>query len=479
MKISLLILFFISLKAFSQVGIGTSNPVSSAELDVTSTTKGFLPPRMTTAQRDAISGAATGLVIFNTTTNTLEFKSSSAWVSIVSLTLPTSVSNGGTGATTLTGYIKGNGTSAMTATASIPVADVTGAAPLVSPAFTATPTAPTASAGTITTQLATTAFVSTAVAGASLPSQTGNSGKYLTTNGTTASWGTATGWSLNGNTTGAVTSIGTNDNFDFGMETNGLERMRINTSGFVGIGTTTPTQRLALGTNDNLLLTTSSYYGAGAVRFYTTATVTNNDDFFMQRAPIGFSTDYLITHISGTSGKYCVMSNGANIRFFVNGNTGRVGIGTDVPDQLLSVNGDASKAGGGSWSTYSDIRLKKDVIDFNDGLKTLLQIRPVSFSYNSKSGYSDTTKRYIGVIAQEVEKAAPYMVESIESKGIEDLRSYDPSALSYILINSVKEINQELEKLQIEKNDLSEQNSLIISKNKELLIQLEKLLEKK
>jgi len=106
------------------------------------------------------------------------------------------VGNGGTGATTLTGYLKGNGTSAFTASASIPVADVTGAAPLDSPTFTGTVTIPagasisgfaplasptftgtpslptgttgvTQSAGNNTTALATTAFVAAAVAASS------------------------------------------------------------------------------------------------------------------------------------------------------------------------------------------------------------------------------------------------------------------------------------------------------------------------
>lgn len=48
------------------VAIGTSIPKTSAALDVTSTTKGFLPPRMTTAQMAAISGPAEGLMIYNT-----------------------------------------------------------------------------------------------------------------------------------------------------------------------------------------------------------------------------------------------------------------------------------------------------------------------------------------------------------------------------------------------------------------------------
>lgn len=62
-------------------------------------------------------------------------------------------------------------------------------APLESPALTGTPTAPTASADTNNTQIATTAFVSTAISNFDpLPSQSGQSGKLLTTNGTTTSW---------------------------------------------------------------------------------------------------------------------------------------------------------------------------------------------------------------------------------------------------------------------------------------------------
>ena len=61
-------------------------------------------------------------------------------------------------------------------------------APLASPALTGTPTAPTAAVGTNTTQLATTAFAAALGMSAALPAQLGNSGKYVTTDGTTASW---------------------------------------------------------------------------------------------------------------------------------------------------------------------------------------------------------------------------------------------------------------------------------------------------
>lgn len=60
---------------------------------------------------------------------------------------------------------------------------------LASPALTGTPTAPTATAGTSTTQIATTEFVASTAFSAVLPAQTGNSGKYLTTDGSNASWG--------------------------------------------------------------------------------------------------------------------------------------------------------------------------------------------------------------------------------------------------------------------------------------------------
>ena len=64
------------------VGIGTTSPDASAKLDVNSNNQGFLPPRMTSAQRDAIVSPATGLVIYNTTSNCLEIFRGIAWYSI-------------------------------------------------------------------------------------------------------------------------------------------------------------------------------------------------------------------------------------------------------------------------------------------------------------------------------------------------------------------------------------------------------------
>jgi len=56
-------------EATSNVGIGTTSPVASAKLEVSSTTSGFLPPRMTATQASAISSPAQGLLLFVSDTN--------------------------------------------------------------------------------------------------------------------------------------------------------------------------------------------------------------------------------------------------------------------------------------------------------------------------------------------------------------------------------------------------------------------------
>lgn len=75
MKKSLFLIAFIANGFFSmnaQVGIGTQDPDSSAALDVVSTSQGLLPPRMSQTDRDAIVLPAKGLIIYNTTTNSLD-----------------------------------------------------------------------------------------------------------------------------------------------------------------------------------------------------------------------------------------------------------------------------------------------------------------------------------------------------------------------------------------------------------------------
>ena len=75
-----------SFTTFAQVGIGTSTPNASAALDITSTTSGLLPPRMTEAQRNAISTPAAGLIVYCTdcgANGELQLFNGTSWVNMV------------------------------------------------------------------------------------------------------------------------------------------------------------------------------------------------------------------------------------------------------------------------------------------------------------------------------------------------------------------------------------------------------------
>lgn len=95
--------------ALAQGGVGINNPAphASALLDLTSTAKGLLTPRMTTAQRTAIAGPATGLLVFDTTVGTFFYYNGTAWVMLTSGPPGWSL-NGNTGTSPVLNYIGTN-----------------------------------------------------------------------------------------------------------------------------------------------------------------------------------------------------------------------------------------------------------------------------------------------------------------------------------------------------------------------------------
>jgi hypothetical protein len=78
-QIFLTLLLSSYLLTFSQVGIGTKTINSASVLELTSTKKGVLTPRMTTAQRNAISSPATGLLIYNLNEATFNTYNGTSW----------------------------------------------------------------------------------------------------------------------------------------------------------------------------------------------------------------------------------------------------------------------------------------------------------------------------------------------------------------------------------------------------------------
>jgi len=71
-----------------KIGEGSANPDPSSILELESSNRGFLPPRLSEEERDAMSNAAPGLLIFNTTTNCFNFRTSTGWSALCGFCTP-------------------------------------------------------------------------------------------------------------------------------------------------------------------------------------------------------------------------------------------------------------------------------------------------------------------------------------------------------------------------------------------------------
>jgi hypothetical protein len=129
----------------------------------------------------------------------------------------------------------------------------------------------------------------------------------------------------------------------------------------------------------------------------------------------------------------------------------------------------AQKTGGGSWSAPSDRRIKKDVKDLDRGLAELMRVRPVRYKYNGLGGTEDDGKEYVGVIAQELGQIVPSMVSTRKGKLRKDdaketeIEIVDPSAFTYMLINSVKQQQKTIEKQEARIAELERRSSPLAS----------------
>jgi hypothetical protein len=145
-------------------------------------------------------------------------------------------------------------------------------------------------------------------------------------------------------------------------------------------------------------------------------------------------------------------------------NTGAsLGVGLKVERATgnLTISGEGYKAVAGPWVAASDERIKTVHGNYLHGLKELKQLQPIRYSFNGndsmlhQSSVSDHAevvgKEFVGLVAQEAEVAMPELVESvtgwIDDKQVDDYRMFDPNALTYALINAVKELSTEVDSL--------------------------------
>lgn len=218
------------------------------------------------------------------------------------------------------------------------------------------------------------------------------------------------------------------------------ERMTILNSGNVGIGTSAPGAKLDIfDVNAGTFLV---YRGRNNAATGTETQIGSVEYFHDQSSTIDFTGGSSFSINLNASASYDLQLGGAGF-----------------------YGGTAGKPGGGSWANSSDARLKEDVNPFKEGLATIRNIKPVYYKYNGKANLPKNY--YVGVIAQELQTVAPYMVSTYEflqgdtpleeaKEKIETYFQVDNSALSYITVNALKELDTKTAKIQAAFTNISD-----------------------
>jgi hypothetical protein len=120
---------------------------------------------------------------------------------------------------------------------------------------------------------------------------------------------------------------------------------------------------------------------------------------------------------------------------------GNVGIGTTTPDQRLSVNGNASKTGGGSWAVLSDERTKTNIQPMTGTLDRLLQLKGHAYTYKPEFVQDGRALpgTQIGLVAQEVEAVFPDWV-STDADGMKQVTERSTTAL---MVEALRDLRTE------------------------------------
>ena len=138
---------------------------------------------------------------------------------------------------------------------------------------------------------------------------------------------------------------------------------------------------------------------------------------------------------------------------------GYVGIGTTNPTYQLQLStNSAAKPSSSSWTISSDSRVKENIRDYTTGLEAILKINPKWYDYNGKAGF-DKVKDNIGVIAQDMIDIMPETIKTYKAKLNEEdeedteLYNYDGHAVTFALINAVKELQAQIKELKKQINN--------------------------
>ena len=149
----------------------------------------------------------------------------------------------------------------------------------------------------------------------------------------------------------------------------------------------------------------------------------------------------------GATGGNIIIQSGLASGTGTNGNiqllNGNVGIGTAAPTQKLHVVGNICYTG--SIAACSDMRYKKDIRPIRDPLQKLMQLQGVTYDWKIKE-YPDmnfSERLQIGFIAQDLEKIFPEMVFTDHA----GYKSIDYSRLTPVLVETIKEQQKQINEI--------------------------------
>jgi hypothetical protein len=254
--------------------------------------------------------------------------------------------------------------------------------------------------------------------------------------------------------------------------TNGSERARIDSSGNLLLGTTSAAGAGLTIANSNLWLTATGYsswkqtnfnggfyWNNGSDRMLLDSSgnllvgtttqqgrlTVNGGTGLVQAAHIEHPGDYSALQIKATGGSFAdnvlllAANRGASSAFqLIRG-------GANGVDQFRVAGNGVIFAQNTTVQSISDQRLKENIRDSSDGLDVITSLRPVRYDW--KEGYGNDRKDQLGFIAQEVESVFPEAVSEWQVSREDETvyKTVGPGALIPVLVKAIQELKAEFD----------------------------------
>lgn len=231
------------------------------------------------------------------------------------------------------------------------------------------------------------------------------------------------------------------------FRTTGVERMRIDNSGKVGIGTLNPSTTLTVGMSDGTV--------SGEITLNPSNSANEGGQLTFKKSITNSTYDWTIDQVGdATSPRFRIFPGGAETNGIVIKENGYVGIGNANPTTKLYVNGDITA---NSVAGTSDARYKTNIKPVTGALEKVKALQGVYFNWNQKAFPQKEFGNQVelGFIAQEVEKIVPEVVTKEINN--EEYRAVKYDKVVALLVEAIKEQQKQIDELQKKVKELSKE----------------------